>query len=218
MTLKIAGDGRIAVMTNHSISEKTILDFVIEREAWIAKHLNKIPPQRQVKQGEEFYYFGKPLKLKFVITQMKNFFVSATDENLFIHWPMDQWDKTIIEKSHPEKLELIKKFYKREGERYLPQRAAMLSQISELYPQKINVRGQKSRWGSCNSRGHISLNWKLIFAPPEVIDYVIYHELCHLKFMNHSEWFWHLVSTHCVSYKIYDKWINKNHHLISFLN
>lgn len=83
-----------------------------------------------------------------------------------------------------------------------------------VYPQKVSLRSQKTRWGSCSSKGNISLNWKLIFAPIEVIDYVIIHELCHLQQMNHSNAFWTLVSSYAPHYKEQREWLKKHSHLI----
>jgi hypothetical protein len=62
-------------------------------------------------------------------------------------------------------------------------------------PCKVVIKDQKTRWGSCSKKGNINLNWRLIMAPLHVIDYVVVHELCHLKVMNHSKDFWNLVES-----------------------
>jgi hypothetical protein len=72
------------------------------------------------------------------------------------------------------------------------------------------VRNQKSRWGSCSRRGTISLNWRLIQAPPFVCDYIILHELSHLKEMNHSARFWHEVERVCPDYKMAERWLKQH--------
>lgn len=71
----------------------------------------------------------------------------------------------------------------------------------------LSIRDQKSRWGSCSSRGTLSFNYRLIFAPPGVLDYVVVHELCHLTHMNHSKDFWHLVAYIMPEYKQYKNWL-----------
>ena len=73
----------------------------------------------------------------------------------------------------------------------------------------FRVKEQKTRWGSCSSKGNINLNWRLIQAPEEVIDYVIVHELAHLKYMNHSHEFWQLVSQHSANYQKWRGWLRK---------
>lgn len=80
----------------------------------------------------------------------------------------------------------------------------------ETHPTQITIRDQRTRWGSCSSKGTISLNWRLIMAPPEVLDYVIVHELCHLKEHNHSKRFWQLVENHCPDFKKRRHWLKVN--------
>ena len=88
-------------------------------------------------------------------------------------------------------------FYKQQALKYLITRAKILAAELKFYPSKIKIQTARSRWGSCNSRGIINLNWKLILFAPALIDYVIVHELCHLKHMNHSQEFWDLVKSYC---------------------
>lgn len=71
----------------------------------------------------------------------------------------------------------------------------------------LSIRDQKSRWGSCSSRGTLSFNYRLIFAPPQVLDYVVVHELCHLTHMNHSRDFWQLVARIMPEYKQQKHWL-----------
>ena len=75
---------------------------------------------------------------------------------------------------------------------------------------RVAIRDQKSRWGSCSSRHNLNFNWKLIMAPPEALDYVVIHELCHLIEFNHSPRFWKLVETQMPEYLLWKKWF-KDH-------
>ena len=77
-------------------------------------------------------------------------------------------------------------------------------------PGRITIREQKTRWGSCSSRGNLNFNWKLIMAPPQVLDYVVIHELCHLHEFNHSPRFWALVQHQMPDYIAWKKWLD-NH-------
>ena len=79
---------------------------------------------------------------------------------------------------------------------------------------RISIRAQKTRWGSCSSKGTLSFNWKLLLAPQEVIDYVVIHELCHLCEMNHSDRFWALVESIQPDYKLHRKWLKDNGHTL----
>ena len=75
---------------------------------------------------------------------------------------------------------------------------------------RVAVRDQRSRWGSCSSKHNLNFNWKLIMAPPQVLDYVVIHELCHLHEFNHSARFWRLVEGVMPDYEVWKKWL-KNH-------
>ena len=77
-------------------------------------------------------------------------------------------------------------------------------------PGRVTIREQKSRWGSCSSKGNLNFNWKLIMAPPEALDYVVIHELCHLYEFNHSPRFWALVEAQMPEYKAWKQWL-KDH-------
>lgn len=79
-----------------------------------------------------------------------------------------------------------------------------------VVPGRVTIRDQKSRWGSCSSRGNLNFNWKLIMAPPQVLDYVVIHELCHLHELNHSPRFWKLVEAQMPDYAAWKKWL-KDH-------
>lgn len=79
-----------------------------------------------------------------------------------------------------------------------------------LHPAQVTIRDQRTRWGSCSSKGTISLNWRLIMAPPTVLDYVIVHELCHLVEHNHSKRFWQLVAQNCSEFKKMRLWLKNN--------
>ena len=91
------------------------------------------------------------------------------------------------------------------------------AQQMKLAPNKISFRSQKTRWGSCSSRGVITLNWRLIGAPDSVSDYVIIHELAHLKYQDHSKRFWNLVEEFCPDFKADKKWLRENQYSFDFL-
>ena len=75
---------------------------------------------------------------------------------------------------------------------------------------RVSIRAQKTRWGSCSSRGGISLNWRLIMAPPPVIDYLVIHELCHLRQPNHSPAYWREVARWCPDFRLHRQWLRQH--------
>lgn len=92
----------------------------------------------------------------------------------------------------------------------LPERVAYYAGIIGVKYGRITIRRQKTRWGSCSSKGNLNFNCLLMLTPNEVIDYVVVHELCHLKQLNHSEKFWREVARVMPDYKIYEKWLKEN--------
>jgi predicted metal-dependent hydrolase len=78
----------------------------------------------------------------------------------------------------------------------------------DLSFKRVSIRDQKTRWGSCSGTGAISLNWRIVLAPPETAEYIVIHELMHLKEMNHSPAFWGLVERACRRYKEHERWLD----------
>jgi len=93
--------------------------------------------------------------------------------------------------------------------RELPPRLAELAALAGLRVTRVTVRDQRSRWGSCSTRGAIALNWRLLLMPPSVRDYVLWHELMHLKRADHSPAFWKLVEQVCPDYRSAKAWLSK---------
>jgi predicted metal-dependent hydrolase len=92
----------------------------------------------------------------------------------------------------------------------------LLKQITErsaqmsLIPNRIYLMNQRTRWGSCSSKRNLSFNWRLVLAPPEILDYIVVHELAHLKEMNHSQRFWLLVRSFCPDFERHKRWLKEN--------
>ena len=94
--------------------------------------------------------------------------------------------------------------------RELPDLVFRLAAINGLRAVRVTVRNQRSRWGSCSRKGTISLNWRLIQTPEFVRDYIILHELAHLREMNHSRRFWNEVAGLCPEYRRAEEWLKRN--------
>ncbi|MGN0471888.1 MAG: M48 family metallopeptidase [Lachnospiraceae bacterium] len=121
----------------------------------------------------------------------------------------------------PEEQEELKKIYVRAAKDYFPKRVwYYVNQITwdpdELLPETglpyrtISIRDQKTRWGSCSGRGTLSFNWRLMLVPPRVLDYVVVHELCHIKHMNHSPEFWKQVESVMPDYQERRRWLKEH--------
>ena len=108
----------------------------------------------------------------------------------------------------------LEKRYRKAAKIYIPQRVEYYSKQMGGSYQTVSIREQKTRWGSCSSNHTLSFNWRLMLAPPQVLDYVIVHELCHLTHMNHSKEFWDLVEKIMPDYKEKKQWLKENGHLL----
>jgi predicted metal-dependent hydrolase len=96
-----------------------------------------------------------------------------------------------------------------QARRELPPRLLELAASHGLHVNRISVRNQRWRWGSCSRSGHICLNWRLVSMPADVRDYVMIHELMHLKRMDHSRRFWKLVAAACPNYESARRWLRQ---------
>ena len=99
--------------------------------------------------------------------------------------------------------------------RELPPRVLELAALHNLPVRRVTVRNQRSRWGSCSRRGTISLNWRLVQAPDFVRDYLVLHELAHLKEMNHSRRFWNEVARLCPGFREAERWLKQHSALLA---
>lgn len=106
---------------------------------------------------------------------------------------------------------------RRQASRELPEHLTHLAAHHGLVVSRVSVRNQRSRWGSCSPSGHISLNWRLVLMPDEVRNYVLIHELMHLRRLDHSRHFWRLVAHACPNYLSARKWLRENRHLMTEL-
>ena len=129
------------------------------------------------------------------------------------HLAKEKSRREAIEKEKPlteeEKKELIEK-----AKETIPERVAYYAPIVGVTYGKITVRRQQTRWGSCSSKGNLSFNYLLMLAPPEVLDSVVVHELCHRKEMNHSKRFYDLVIKAFPDYRTHNKWLRENGSLL----
>jgi len=108
----------------------------------------------------------------------------------------------------------LERWYRRQARTEIaPRLDAAAAAVGKSYT-KLTIRDQRTRWGSCSARGRISLNWRLIQMPDRVCDYVLLHELMHLKEANHSRRFWRLVASVCPDYQDSKRWLRTHETLL----
>jgi len=222
LTISLKPGKPICVKASLRTPVEVIEKFLLEKETWIEKHLKEFEkqkerfPEKKLVQAETFPYLGEELKLRFVMTPLRQVFFSRFETYLQMHLPEHLWSD-ISEEEIQTYFPKLQKFYQQEAEKLIRERIQIWAEQMKLFPKVVKLRNQKSRWGSCTSRGSIQINWRLIGAPLSVIDYILIHELAHLQHMNHSKDFWNLVSRHCPDFEQSEKWLKEKHGLLEFL-
>ena len=111
--------------------------------------------------------------------------------------------------------EIFEAWYKAHALKVIGERVQLLAANHGFKFEKLRITSARTRWGSCSSRGTLSFTWRLVMAPLEAVDYVVIHELTHLKIKNHSPVFWAEVARLMPTYKLGHEWLKKNGHLLT---
>ena len=108
-----------------------------------------------------------------------------------------------------DRLRELRDWVRQQAWEVLPDMLEQVSARCRLAYNKVSIRSQKTRWGSCSTRGTISLNDQLVFVPKATAEYLMIHELCHTRYMNHSGKFWALVESHCANFRNHETALNR---------
>ncbi|MGF1460787.1 MAG: M48 family metallopeptidase [Leptolyngbyaceae cyanobacterium] len=194
VSLKISFQGTLEVVVPHGFDAEEIPEILERRRGWITKTLKRIEKQRDALPRA--HTAEKPTTLE----------LRACDEVWAIVYKAARGGTVALTQSKPQELmlrgpindisacsDLLRHWVQRKARAELSPWLQRLSQRCDLAYSRLTVRGQSTRWGSCSSKQSISLNYKLLFLPPALVDYVLVHELCHTVHMNHSKAFWQLV-------------------------
>lgn len=186
--------------------------LLLERSAWVRKAMARIKDanankrQREYRAGEDFLFRGDRYRLKLdSAPSLKRIKVGLADGHLVVASPEAAPPATDAEIRHA-----IESFYRAQAQRYLPQRVEELARAHGFNFERVRIKNQKTRWGSCSAKRNINLNLRLMMAPNEAIDYVIMHELCHLRELNHNPAFWTLVESYCPKFRHWKAWFKQH--------
>ncbi|MBT3203214.1 MAG: M48 family metallopeptidase [Gammaproteobacteria bacterium] len=179
--------------------KKKIPHILQQHEAWITRQLEK--HQHSLQET----------------TLPDSIFITLTDEHYTIQYKSSgqpqliQQDYLLILSclNDEQGIQLLRNWIRNKAWEVLSPKLEQLASELGFTFSKTSIRSQKSRWGSCSSSGTISLNDQLLFMPAETVRYLMVHELCHTRHMNHSPHFWHLVESHCANFKQLDKGLSK---------
>lgn len=184
LCLRLFPDGQMQVVVPPYARLTDIRRFVGLRRDWIGRQ--RARSRAQTPQACDPYAHGAALPL--LGTNLVVCYQMSTAKR-----PMAvrQGDTLVVPASTSAQARpLVEAWYRHAAHVYVCQRMAYYTPLVGRAPTRITIRGQKTRWGSCSARGSISINWRLMQAAPNIIDYVIVHELCHLLQANHSSRFW----------------------------
>ena len=202
IALVIKPDGQLIVRAPKRVSKREInaliekhADWIVKKQAEVLEAQKKFAPHQFV-EGEAFYFLGKTYQLRF--TGAKKNLVRIWGENLQVAKSV-AWNAEAV----------IENWYKKEAWQIFNERAGFYAKKYNFNYEKLKLSSAKRRWGSCSTRGNINLTWRLVMMPPEIIDYVVVHELSHLREHNHSKAFWAQVEAILPDYKERRKWLKE---------
>lgn len=182
------------------------IDNIIERKInWINNKLaiektNSLDIKRKYENGDKFLYFGSEYSLIIKDSNRDNVYLY---KNNIIVEVNNNINATYIRN-------ILKTWYISESKKYLIKTNSYYEILIGVEANKLLFGKYKSKWGSCNSKKIISYDWRIIMAPLEVIHYLIIHELCHIKYLNHSNNFWNTVEKYMANYKLQKQWLKTN--------
>ena len=189
--------GEVRIVIPHRYSMDRLVQIYRKKQHWIEgkrQHFLAAPACKFGIDPEEVLLFGKGYRFE----------VAASDAP-----DIDHQQRRIISDRNLQDAEQLQGWYIRLAKSYLPSRTALLADRWGMKFNRVIVRAQKTRWGSCSSLGNISLNWKLVKAPVWVSDYIITHELAHTRVMNHSPIFWTQVEQLLPDYREARLWVRQ---------
>lgn len=207
IALIVERDGRLVVRAPRHIPDRQINDVVQQKADWIrAKQqaaLQKLAQTagKDYTPGQTFLYLGKPYPLE-IVARTRPALEFTGDRFLLAQADASQ--------ARP----LFETLYRRLARQVLSERAALYASAAGLQYSQVKITGARTRWGSCSSRGTLNFAWRLVMAPLPIVDYVVIHELCHLKVPNHSARYWETVAKLLLDYKSRRDWLRKNGHLL----
>ncbi len=205
--LQITKDARLIVRAPQFASEEYIHQLIRRKESWI-KTKQDYFKQRQDKilvrkfiPGEKFLFLGQSYTLLVVEDLPK---AVILDNSLMI-------SKMVLANAQDH----LEYWYKIQALEYITQQVKHYAQIAGVKYESIRINNATTRWGSCGYKDTLNFTWRLIMAPAKVVDYVVIHELMHLKQKNHSRKFWAEVSQMMPDYKKEERWLKENGYLLT---
>lgn len=201
ISLTLENQDEIIVKTPLKFKSHMLKEIVYEHKDWILKAIQRVPVKNRFDfvSGGTVPFLGDNYPINLIQDdKIKNIKFEFKNGRFDVYY-------NNIEQSYEEYIEGLKKFYKFNAIKIIDPLFDKWTHKTQLFPNKIGYRYAKSRWGSCSSINNISINYKLLQFDKKCIEYVVLHELCHIKEKNHSKKFWDLVSFYMSDYKMVEK-------------
>ncbi|QOL25721.1 M48 family metallopeptidase [Thalassotalea sp. LPB0316] len=206
--------GQVYVRAPQFVSQSAIDAMLLEKSQWIGQKLKQslleqVNKQAAFQHGFDILYQGQPHTIAYIKSAKAE--VIAHQNTLFVEVAeiIDEQQASALVKQR------LAVFFQQQIESKIAERLPYWVNKTQLVPSGYKVRQYKSRWGSCNSKGQLTFNSLLAMTPDKLVDYVIVHELCHLKYMNHSTAFWQLVSQFVPDYNTHRQWLKAHQKQLS---
>lgn len=201
LTLRIDAGGRgLRITVPPGVPVREVEKFLTRHQGWLETRLAKVPDRPQVRPGVKIPLRGVPHLIVHEPGRRGGVLATQTDDGPALIVSGDR-------KHLPRRLaDFLKREAKREIEPLVARHAATVGRRART----IRFKDTSSRWGSCSSGGGLSFSWRIMMAPPAVIDYLVAHEVAHLKEMNHGPKFWQLCTELCPSTEKCKAWLKRN--------
>ena len=219
ITLRVKRNGTVAVAAPSYIKGTIVRGFVKKKAGWILEkqkyfdEMTKRYPSKEFESGETFLLHGRNYRLKIVKVQETDkprYKVEGGRLMIFVDPQTSKKQKEIAR-------EAIQDWYTIHTEKKVNAIISKYISALDVVPVKIKIVDQKSRWASCSKTRVLRFNWRLSIMPTSVLEYIVIHELCHLKVHNHSPRFWHIVKSVLPDYEKRRAWLRENGIIISLM-
>ncbi len=212
LTISVSPESGVCVSVPQRTSLAEVETLVIRKSKWILKQLEKNnsvlakPAPRQFTSGEEFLYLGRTYILTVQEEKGAKSSVSIRQGKL-----LAKVRSGLASENRARRLfSAVKSWYMQQAINWLSERVAHFAPKVGMEPSQVSVRSFRARWGSCDQNQHLKFSWRIIMAPPHIVDYVVVHEMCHLRELNHSKRFWALVGAIVPDFRECREWLRLN--------
>lgn len=209
-----AGMDGLEVVVPRGVGIARVEEVLREKEAWITGTLRRVTEETArtaplpLTDGRALPFVGREIRLRIALGAAEGRFRAALVGDV-LTLTVASGEQDVIRAA-------LVAWYRRQAKAIIAERLAHCNAAYGFTFGRVSIKEQKSRWGSCSRQGNLNFNWRLLLAPLVVLDYVVTHELAHLKEMNHSPRFWQLVAVGCPEYLAHRRWLRQHGNELRF--